>query len=241
LVLLNRGGVYRALPYAVLGIILWLCLHAAGLHATLAGVIVAVLTPTRPPANLAALMAQAESVLHVELRSSEERVMRHGPSESSMRALDAIHDRIESPADKLLRTVEPWSSYLVLPLFALANAGLVLSMEVVDGREFLILAVLLGLVVGKPLGMVAAAAVAVRMGWAVKPDAYSWRQMIGAAALAGIGFTMSLYIAAKAFPDAPDFAAAKIGVFLASILAGALGVFLLWKQSRNMANIPERQ
>ena len=69
-----------------------------------------------------------------------------------MRALDAIHDRIESPADKLLRTVEPWSSYLVLPLFALANAGLVLSMEVVNGREFLILAIMLGLVVGKPLG-----------------------------------------------------------------------------------------
>ncbi len=151
-----------------------------------------------------------------------------------MRALDAIHDRIESPADKLLRTVEPWSSYLVLPLFALANAGFVLSMEVVDGREFLILAILLGLVVGKPLGMVAVAAIAVRMGWAVKPDAYSWRQMIGAAVLAGIGFTMSLYIAAKAFPHAPDFAAAKIGVFLASILAGALGVFLLWQQGKRI-------
>ncbi|MEO6423308.1 MAG: Na+/H+ antiporter NhaA, partial [Candidatus Nitrotoga sp.] len=235
LLLLNRGGVYRALPYALLGIILWIFLHAAGLHATLAGVIVAALTPTRPPANLAALMAQAESVLHVEMHSSDERILRHGPSESSMRALDAIHDRIESPANKLLRTVEPWSSYLVLPLFALANAGLVLSMEVVDGRESLIIAILLGLVVGKPLGMVTAAAIAVRMGLAIKPDIYSWRQMIGAAALAGIGFTMSLYIAAKAFPDAPDFAAAKIGVFIASILAGALGALLLWQQGRNVA------
>lgn len=234
LLLLNRGGVYRALPYAFLGIILWIFLHGAGLHATLAGVIVAVLTPTRPPANLAALMAQAESVIHAELRHPEERVLRHGPSESSMRALDAIHDRIESPADKLLRTVEPWSSYLVLPLFALANAGLVFSMEVVSGREPLILAIMLGLVVGKPLGMVTAAAIAVRMGLAVKPDAYSWQQMIGAGALAGIGFTMSLYIAAKAFPDASDFAAAKIGVFLASFLAGALGALLLWQQGRSM-------
>ncbi|CAH1904112.1 Na(+)/H(+) antiporter NhaA [Candidatus Nitrotoga sp. HW29] len=232
LVLLNRGGVYRALPYALLGVVLWLFLHAAGLHATLAGVIVAILTPTRPPANLAALMAQAESVIHAELRSAEERVMRHGPSESSMRALDVIHDRIESPADKLLRAVEPWSSYLVLPLFALANAGLVLSMEAVNGREFLILAITLGLVVGKPLGMITAAAIAVRMGWAVKPDAYSWRQMIGAATLAGIGFTMSLYIAEKAFLHAPDFAAGKIGVFLASILAGALGFLLLWQQGK---------
>lgn len=234
LILLNRGGVYRALPYALLGVVLWLFLHAAGLHATLAGVIVAVLTPTRPPANLAALTAQAESILHAELRSSEEKVLRHGPSESSMRALDAIHDRIESPADKLLRAVEPWSSYLVLPLFALANAGLVLSMEAVNGREFLILAITLGLVVGKPLGMITAATIAVRMGWAIKPDAYSWQQMIGAATLAGIGFTMSLYIAEKAFLHAPDFAAGKIGVFLASILAGALGTLILWQQGKRM-------
>jgi NhaA family Na+:H+ antiporter len=89
------------------------------------------------------------------------------------------------------------------------------------------LAVAVGLVVGKPLGMLGGAALAVRMGIAVKPDAYSWRQLGGAAALAGIGFTMSLYIAAKAFSDPADFAAAKLGVFAASIIAGVLGVALL--------------
>jgi len=224
---LNHGGVYRPLPYVLIGIALWACLHAAGLHATLAGVVLAVFTPTRPPANLAALMAQAESVLHEEMNRAGERVMRHGPSEPTLRALDAIHDRIESPADKLLRAVEPWSSYVVLPLFALANAGIVLSTDIVEGHERLILAIVLGLVIGKPAGMLAAAALAVRMGLAMKPDAYSWRQLAGAGALAGIGFTMSLYIAAKAFPDPQDFAAAKLAVFIASLAAGAIGTALL--------------
>jgi NhaA family Na+:H+ antiporter len=223
---LNRSGVYRALPYAVIGIALWGCLHAAGLHATLAGVLMAVFTPTRPPGDLAALQAQAESVIQEELRQGG-RVLHHGPSEPTLRALDAIHDRIESPADKLLRSVEPWSSYVVLPLFALANASLVLSLHAVSGREPLILAIVLGLVVGKPVGMTLCAYLAVRLGMATKPSAYSWRQLFGAGALAGIGFTMSLYIAAKAFPAPEDFAAAKLAVFTASLVAAAFGTALL--------------
>jgi NhaA family Na+:H+ antiporter len=236
MVLLNRGGIYSALPYGLLGIVLWSALHGAGLHPTLAGVIVAVVTPTRPPANLQALMAQAETVIGHELRRAEEGVLRRGPSEATLRALDAIHDRIESPADKLLRSVEPWSSYVVLPLFALANADLAWSATVLQGHERLIYAIVLGLVLGKPIGMVLGAALAVRLRIAVKPEAYTWRQMIGAGALAGIGFTMSLYIAHKAFPDESDFAAAKVGIFLASLIAGGAGTALLWCAKGSRAN-----
>jgi NhaA family Na+:H+ antiporter len=232
LVILNRSGIYRPLPYAVVGVILWGCLHFAGVHATLAGVIVAIVTPTRPPGNLAALMAQAEAVFRHELQASRERVLRHGPSEPALHALDQIHDRIESPASKLLRSVEPWSSYVVLPLFALANAGFAWSAGIIGEHERLIAAIVLGLVVGKPAGMVLVAAIAVRMGLAVKPDIYTWRQMLGAGALAGIGFTMSLFIAGRAFPDEADFAAAKIGIFLASLLAGAAGIAILWGARR---------
>ncbi len=224
---LNRGGVYRPLPYAVLGACLWALLHAAGVHATLAGVVVAIVTPTRAPANLAALMAQAETVLSAEMRTAQKKVLRHGPSEPTLRALDAIHDRIESPADKLLRTVEPWSSYLVLPLFALANAGVMFSLDVIEGHGRLMLAIATGLVVGKMLGILGGAALAVRLGIADKPEDYNWRQLAGAAALAGIGFTMSLYIAAKAFPQPADFAAAKIAVFIASFVAACVGTALL--------------
>ena len=226
LYLLSRANIYRPWPYAVLGLVLWLCLHAAGLHATLAGIVVAIVTPTRPPPNLKALISQAQGVIDAERRANPEGAS-HGPSERALRALDAIHDRIESPADKLLRAVEPWSSYLVLPVFALANAGIVLSADIISGHERLILAVVLGLVVGKPAGMVLFAYLACRLGIAVKPAAYSWRQLAGAGALAGIGFTMSLYIAAKAFPDPQEFAAAKLAVFVASLLAGVIGTALL--------------
>jgi NhaA family Na+:H+ antiporter len=237
LALLNKNGVYRALPYSLLGVVLWASLHASGLHATLAGVILALATPTRPPPNLRALRAQAEILIEHELRRAGEDVLGHGPSEATLRGLDAVHDRIESPASKLLRAVEPWSSYFVLPLFALANAGLSLT-ELPRGNGELILAIILGLVLGKPLGMFAGAAAAVRLGIAAKPEVYSWAQLLGAGALAGIGFTMSLYIAHRAFPDAADFAAAKIGVFLASLLAGAAGTAILWSVAKNKPGTP---
>jgi NhaA family Na+:H+ antiporter len=230
LVGLNRIGVYGALPYAVCGVGLWFLLHEAGLHATLAGVVLAVIIPTRPPANLNALLAQAATVIHLENRHAGE-AMRAGPSEPTLRALDAIHARIASPADKLLRSVEPWSSYGVLPIFALANAGVAWSLGVFAGNGALIRAITLGLVVGKPLGIVLGAWLAVRAGIAGKPDAYSWRQLCGAGALGGIGFTMSLFIAGVAFPDPADYAAAKIAIFLASLTAGGLGALILWPRT----------
>ena len=227
LALLNASHVYRVWPYMLLGIALWACVHAGGLHATLAGVVLALFIPTRPPPNLRALMTQADTIIAAESRHGDE-VLRHGPSIQAMRALDAIHDRLESPADRMLRHVEPWSSYLVLPVFALANAGVLLAGDVLRGHEPLMLAIIAGLVIGKPLGMVAASALAVWLGAAVKPAEYSWRQLSGAGALAGIGFTMSLFIAGQAFPVEADFAAAKIAVFAASILSAVIGVAVLW-------------
>jgi NhaA family Na+:H+ antiporter len=234
LAFLNQSGVYRVLPYMLLGIALWACVHAGGLHATLAGVVLALFIPTRPPPNLRALMTQANTIIAAESRHGDE-VLRHGPSLQALRALDAIHDRLESPADRMLRHVEPWSSYLVLPLFALANAGVALAMDVFDGRSALMIAIVAGLMIGKPLGMVAASALAVRLGAAVKPDEYSWLQLCGAGALAGIGFTMSLFIASQAFPAAGDFAAAKIAVFAASVVSALIGVALLWFAGRETA------
>jgi NhaA family Na+:H+ antiporter len=228
LVAINRWKVYRALPYVVLGLLLWFCLHEAGLHATLAGVILALVAPTRPPANLNALLAQAQAVIRTDNPSGGDAPMRHGLSRPALNALNLIHDRIESPASKVLHVVEPWSSYAVLPIFALANAGLVWSADIVEGHERLILAIVLGLVVGKPTGILLASWLAVRVGIAVKPEVYSWRQLAGAGALAGIGFTMSLFIADLAFDSESDFNAAKLAIFIASFMAGLLGVVILW-------------
>jgi len=228
LALLNRWHVYRVTPYVLTGIALWACIHAAGIHATLAGVILALFIPTRPPPDLKALVTQASTIITAEAQHREE-VLRHGPSAPTLRALDAIHDRIESPADRMLRQVAPRSSYLVLPLFALANAGVAISTDVFGTHDKLMLAIVFGLAVGKPAGLLLACALAVRAGLAEKPAEYSWMQLFGAGALAGIGFTMSLFIAAQAFPNPGDFDAAKIAVFLASLFSAVLGVFVLWR------------
>ena len=232
LVLVNRWNIYHALPYVALGLLLWFCLHEAGVHATLAGVILALVVPTLPPPSLRALIAQAQRVLERHLDHGSGEARRRELSEPALRTLDAIHARIDSPANKMLRSVEPWSSYVVLPIFALANAGLVWATGMLDGHERLVLAIVLGLVVGKPLGIVAASWVAVRLQVAAKPEAYSWRQLAGAGALAGIGFTMSLFIAGQAFSNEADFRAAKVAIFLASLIAAVAGVAILGQRRR---------
>ncbi len=227
LALLNKGGVYRASPYVILGIVLWVFVYASGIHATLAGIILALFIPTRPPPNLRALMLQADAILTAETRRGRE-VMHYGPSEPALEALDAIHDRLESPAARMLRHLAPRSSFLVLPVFALANAGVVVETSVFGEHIPLMLGTATALVIGKPLGFITATVTAVRLGFATKPDAYSWRQLGGAGALAGIGFTMSLFIASQAFPEVSDYAAAKIAIFGGSILSAIIGVAILW-------------
>jgi Na+:H+ antiporter, NhaA family len=226
LALLNRSGVYRAAPYLLLGVALWACVHAAGLHATLAGVLLASFIPTRPPPDYRTLLMQAETILAAEAQHGGEQY-RSGPSAPALQAIDAIHARLESPADRMLRTAGPRSSYIVLPIFALANAGVAIGADVLSGHGPLLLAIGVGLALGKPTGFIAASTLAVASGLAAKPREYSWQQLAGAGALAGIGFTMSLFIAGQAFPLAADFAAAKVGVFAASIVSALVGVVLL--------------
>jgi NhaA family Na+:H+ antiporter len=239
LVAINRWNIYNALPYAALGLLLWFFMHEAGVHATLTGVILALVIPTRPPPNLRVLMAQAQLVLQADTAARNGAVLRHGLSEPALRAIDTIHSRIESPAGKVLRSAEPWSSFVVLPIFALANAGLMWSAGILEGHGRLMLAIVLGLVVGKPVGIYGASRIAVMLNIATKPDDYSWRQLAGAGALGGIGFTMSLFIAGQAYPDAGDFAAAKVAIFLASLLAGVCGFLMLWPRRRDATRLFE--
>lgn len=235
LAMLNSSRVYRAAPYLLLGVVLWFCVHEGGVHATLAGVILALFIPTRPPPNYRALTMQADAILSTEMQPGHE-AYGGGLSEPAMRALDSIHERMESPAARMLRLVGPRSSYIVLPVFALANAGVVITTEVFAGHEALMIAIIVGLVIGKPLGMVLLPWLAVRFGLAQKPDAYSWQQVTGAGALSGIGFTMSLFIAAQAFPGDADFAAAKIAVFIASFVAAIIGTAILLHAGRRQAS-----
>jgi NhaA family Na+:H+ antiporter len=227
----NKYNFYHPFPYMLLGVILWVCFHEGGVHPTLAGVIVAFSIPTRPQTNFRALNVQAQTLFQTAALFAEDKLMRKRPSQNAIRILDSIHDRMESPADRILHSLTPWSSYFVLPLFALANAGIPFMFDLNEGDTQLMLAIFFGLVVGKPLGIFTGAWLADRSNFADKPSAYTWRQLLGAATLAGMGFTMSLFFAGRAFPDPNDFSAAKIAIFLASLTAGILGTFILYKKT----------
>lgn len=230
LVIINKWRVYRILPYVILGLLLWFFLHEGGIHATLAGVILALCIPARPPVNFKSLNAQIQRIYKAETHFGADRLREHGPSRRSIELLNTIHARLESPASKVLHIVEPWSSYFVLPIFALANSGVIITTDVFRTDLQLMMAIFFGLVAGKPLGIFLFSWLAARLNIADKPPSYNWRQLFGAGALAGIGFTMSLFIASEAFPVPTDFAAAKIAIFIASIAAGVSGALILWKK-----------
>lgn len=239
LAVLNYARVYNFLPYLFLGTVLWACVHASGLHATMSGVIVALFVPTRSVPNLQALIVQASSIMAAEDRRTESR-SRISPSPHAIRALSAIHERLESPADRVLRHAAAPVSFLILPLFALANAGVTITPTVFTGHVRLIAAIMTALAIGKPLGFVLGGRMAVALGWATKPASYNWRQLTGAGAIAGVGFTMSLFITAVAYHSEADFTAAKLAVLAGSAVAALAGclILMLWRAPREPNSKP---
>lgn len=228
LIFLNRARVYWPIPYAILGILLWYFFLESGIHPTIAGVLLALTIPSRSPANLRGLVAQAVTVLNgLELPEDWQEAV-DSRRQAVIQSLETITDRIQSPAQTLEHNLHPWSTYVILPIFALANAGIALSSDALGNlTEPVSLGILLGLVVGKPVGISVMSWLAVRSGIAEMPGGVGWRQFFGASCLAGIGFTMSLFITNSAFDDVSLQAMAKLSILVASMIAAVLGTTLL--------------
>jgi NhaA family Na+:H+ antiporter len=230
LIALNRFGVRGPFPYAVLGVGLWLAFLQSGVHPTIAGVLLALTIPARTKPMRQAFEAQCISVLSGfdEEVPEEELGALSNRQQAAAQTLETIAERIQNPARRLQRSLSPWSAYLVLPVFALANAGVSLQGGGVSAEGGMLRAgILAGLVIGKPLGISLFSWLAVRLGIAELPSRTSWGQLFSASFLAGIGFTMSLFIASTAFDDAGLLATAKLSILLASVLAGGIGFALL--------------
>jgi len=228
---LNRWRVYANWPYAALAIAVWFCLHSAGVHGALAGIVLAGFIPTRPPPEAGPLLAQAATALAAleHAQESSDSDAENPVLDWASRNLSSASERLLSPADRVERAVAPWSTYVVLPLFAFAAAGVPLSVDLSGHESAAILTgVILGLVIGKPLGICATAWIAVRLDIARMPDDLSLRLFLCAACLCGIGDTMALLLADQAFVGDPRAAAiAKIGVLIGSLLAAALGAAVI--------------
>jgi Na+:H+ antiporter, NhaA family len=189
----NRAGVRRALVYALLGVVLWAFMFASGIHATIAGVLLALSVPARSPIGEEPLAQRMEHALH------------------------------------------GFVAFVVMPVFALANAGVSLGANVGPALSSPVaIGVALGLIIGKPAGIMLASYAAVRAGSADLPTGASWRHLHGVAWLGGIGFTMSLFIASLAFADAQMLDVAKLAVFGSSVVAGVVGYTLLRRGAKRV-------
>lgn len=220
LLVMNRWRVFSPIPYGVLGFLLWLAFLQSGVHPTIAGVLLALTIPTRGPANVERLLAQTDTVLNrydyaEDDDETQEQALAH--------TLKTMLDRIEPPAQRLEHSLQPWVTYLILPIFALANAGIVIGGSISDLLQPVSLGVILGLTVGKPLGITLFSWLATRLGLAELPQDVRWPQFISASVLAGIGFTVSLFIAGSGYEDAALLASAKLGILVASVASATVG------------------
>jgi NhaA family Na+:H+ antiporter len=223
---LQRFGVRTKLAYVAPSLVAWAGIYAAGIHPTIAGVIVGLLTPVRAWLGPGGFISGIRNELAL---------LENAPKGAiSTPALDAALDHVDvarreaiSPADSLIRALHPWVAFGIMPVFALANAGVTVSADAIDAPSWRVIAgVTIGLVVGKPFGVFLASWLMLRMGIATLPRGVSAPHLVVLGVVAGVGFTMALFIAQLAFVEPKLLAAAKLGILAASGGAAMISLVL---------------
>ncbi|REK22145.1 MAG: Na+/H+ antiporter NhaA [Planctomycetota bacterium] len=225
--LMQRLGVRSMGMYTIIGAAIWLGFHESGIHATIAGVALGMLTPARPYLESGVggeLFRQASDMIH----GGDWEGKGHGPEK--VRAYRRITRETISPLEYLIYTLHPWVAFVIMPVFALANAGV--PFEPADVVSPVAVAVILGLAVGKPLGILLLSWLSAKLGLAQLPGGVGWRHVAGGGFLAGIGFTMALFITGLAFTDADLLRSAKVGVLTGSLISAVLGMAILASAGR---------
>ena len=236
---MTRRDIRSPVPYLLVGGIVWLALLESGVHATLAGVALGLMTPSWSffdPRKFAANARPLVDQIDEHMSGDEVGAGSYERVQSMLHDLHRLTTETVSPLDRALHRLHLWSGFFIVPVFAFANAGVTFSGEAMKGifSNMVVIGVFLGLVVGKTLGISGAAWLAVRTGIARLPRGVTWRHVFGLAMCAGIGFTVALFVTTLAFTDPALQDAAKIGIFAASLLAGA-GAYL-WLRA---APVPE--
>ncbi len=224
---LLKLGISRPILYFVLGVGFWVAILRSGIHATIAGVILGFLVPTTAALSLNDFRDIATGMA-ADFRDAMAKNNLQG-AKNVLGGFDALLRNTESTSERLTRQLNDWVSFLVLPLFALANAGVTFSggawKDLATSR--IAWGIVFGLVIGKPLGIIGFASAAVKAGWAQIPHGVSWKQLNAVGLLAGIGFTVSIFISSLAFDDPVQLMEAKTAVLGASVIAGVFGYLML--------------
>jgi NhaA family Na+:H+ antiporter len=229
----NRTGVRNPLLYALLGIGgLWLAFLMSGVHATIAGVLAAMTIPAGIPIGKAKFLEIGRHHLDEFEGAAEGNMLTSKKQRKAAEAIESASKLVQSPLQRLEQALHPWAIFGVMPIFALANAGVTFDGSLTQAlTNPVTLGIVLGLVVGKQVGITLFSWIAVRSGFATLPSGIKWRQIYGVGWLAGIGFTMSLFIAGLAFEDAQLLSVAKFGILTSSFIAGVVGWIILRRNS----------
>jgi Na+:H+ antiporter, NhaA family len=223
---MQRLGVRAKLAYVVPAVVTWAGISAAGIHPTIAGVIIGLVTPVRAWLGPDGFISGVRTELEHLAQATPSALSSHELAET-LRHVDAARREAMSPAESLIEMLHPWVAFGIMPVFTLANAGVSLADAPFDAASWsVVTAVTVGLVVGKPAGVLLASWLTLRLRIATLPAGIGPRQLVVLGVVAGVGFTMALFIAQLAFTDARLLAAAKLGVLLASGAAAAVGLTL---------------
>ena len=228
----NMAGVRRPAAYAGIGILLWGAVLSSGIHATIAGVLLAMTIPARTRIDESLFLRRARAALsRFEIEHEPGASPLKDPEhQAAVQQLEGLAEQLQPPLLRLEHGLHGVVAFAIMPLFALANAGVPLGLAQLEGgaSTAVALGITIGLIVGKPLGITLAAYGAVRLGFASLPHGVTWRMVAGAGLLGGIGFTMAIFIASLAFISEPGLlVAAKLGILGASLIAGVAGWLVL--------------
>lgn len=236
LVLMNRNHIYSLIPYLLVGAVLWYCVFMSGVHSTIAGVLLAFVIPSGSRVNLKGFITWSGNKVRQarDAFEPETPVIAQGEYIETVQDLSRVARQVVPPATRLEHRLYPWVYFGILPLFALTNAdvsftgmdiGAMLTDPVLYG-------VMLGLLLGKPLGIMLMSFAIVKSKLASLPENVNWFHMLGASILGGVGFTMAIFVANLAFTDEMHIATAKLAILAASLLAGVLGFVFLMLQAK---------
>lgn len=228
LVVLNKAGIKALTPYMILGVLLWIAVHNCGVHATIAAVVLAFTIPVAPKIDTLTFMEKIKTMIKdfQESEKQKDGILLQSEQVEALYHIAKHKNAVQNPLLRLEHALAPYSNYLIMPIFAFANAGVSIGSNIDFGIDHVFLGIFFGLVVGKPLGIFTFTFLAEKLGIAARPKGVTWVEIFGAGALGGIGFTMSMFVTNLAFSGEHALVAtdvAKISILIASLSAGILG------------------
>lgn len=223
----NRMGVQSIKYYVILGIALWVCVLSSGIHATIAGVVLAMTIPAKRKLNGPAFFTAARALVDEVLR-------RPDVDDDEATQMDAVHDleklaeSVQTPLHRIEHALQPYVAFIIMPVFALVNAGVAIDTTLVGSLASPVsLGIALGLFLGKQIGVTLGVWASVKLGVAILPQNTSMAQIYGVSLLCGIGFTMALFVANLAFLDPAHLNAAKMSILVGSTISAITGMIVL--------------